>query len=221
MKHSFSCGKKSLEFETKRIAALRVAKQRQCAENKKRNSKRCTMCKIEKVVSSFGYRKDSGDGLAYCCRICDYKRKQKGLSPEEFKSKKKEGYLRRKEKHIKKVLEYTRSRKLRDPAYKMLITLRSRHTLAVKSAGRNKTFSTTVLLGCTAPFLKEYIEQQFSQEMTWENHGKVWHVDHIYPLCKVNWDNREQVSKACHYSNLQPLLIKDNLEKGGKIVEYS
>jgi hypothetical protein len=45
--------------------------------------------------------------------------------------------------------------------------------------------------------------------MTWHN----THIDHIKPISKFNLDDVDDFLDCCHYSNLQPLLIKDNLEK--------
>ena len=41
------------------------------------------------------------------------------------------------------------------------------------------------------------------------------HIDHIIPLCTVN--TKEEIIKLCHYSNLQLLKAKDNLEKKDKL----
>ena len=39
------------------------------------------------------------------------------------------------------------------------------------------------LVGCDLQTLKEYIEKQFKEGMTWENHGFYgWHIDHIIPF---------------------------------------
>lgn len=40
-------------------------------------------------------------------------------------------------------------------------------------------------------------------------------IDHIIPLATAK--NEEDVMKLCHYSNLQLLKAKDNIEKGAKL----
>ena len=38
-------------------------------------------------------------------------------------------------------------------------------------------------------------------------------IDHIEPLCSFDLTDREQLLKACHYTNLRPLFKEDNLKK--------
>jgi hypothetical protein len=48
--------------------------------------------------------------------------------------------------------------------------------------------------------------------MTWDN----IHIDHIKPVSVFNLDNEDEFLDCCHYTNLQPLLVKDNLKKNNK-----
>src|SRR5208337_1534913 len=92
--------------------------------------------------------------------------------------------------------------------------LRARLRVAVKN--NYKSGSAVFDLGCTIEFLKTYISRQFQIGMTWENRGRVWHIDHIKPLCSFDLTLREQLLEACHYTNLQPLFEKDNLTKSSE-----
>ena len=65
--------------------------------------------------------------------------------------------------------------------------------------------------------LRNYLEKQFKEGMTWENYGQ-WHIDHIIPLSSFNLLDEKEVKKAIHYSNLQPLWAIDNLKKGNRII---
>ncbi len=55
--------------------------------------------------------------------------------------------------------------------------------------------------------------------MAWNNHGTFWHIDHIKPCCKFDLSKPEEQAKCFHYSNMQPLLISENMAKGGKFEE--
>ena len=93
------------------------------------------------------------------------------------------------------------------------LEIQSNRGIAIKQ--NKKQGSAVKDLGCTLGELKTYLEEKFEVGMTWENHGE-WHIDHKRPLCTFDLSNREDFLKACHYTNLQPLWRKDNLEKGKK-----
>ena len=42
------------------------------------------------------------------------------------------------------------------------------------------------------------------------------HIDHIKPISKFNLDDEDEFLKCSHYTNMQPLLVKDNLQKSNK-----
>jgi AraC-like DNA-binding protein len=88
-------------------------------------------------------------------------------------------------------------------------------TLAIKDNW--KSGSTIRDLGCSIVELKRHLEDQFDDNMSWDNYGlDGWHIDHIVPLASFNLTDEDQFKKACHYTNLQPLWAKDNLSKGSK-----
>jgi len=94
--------------------------------------------------------------------------------------------------------------------------LRTRVCYAIKNKGYTRKSSIKNILGCEWEVLKEHLEKQFKDGMTWNNYGE-WHIDHIKPLSSFDLTRRKDFIKACHYTNLQPLWAKDNLSKGAKI----
>lgn len=81
----------------------------------------------------------------------------------------------------------------------------------------NKRRHTLEYLDCSVVQLKQHLESQFKHDMTWENHGALWHIDHIVPV-HYQTPTLEEVIGRLHYTNLQPLYVKDNLTKGNRFV---
>jgi hypothetical protein len=97
-------------------------------------------------------------------------------------------------------------------------SLRGRLNSALK--GNYKSGSAVRDLGCTITELKLHLESHFLPGMSWDNWGKYgWHIDHIIPLSSFDLTNPEQLKKACHYTNLQPLWWLDNIRKSDSLVE--
>jgi len=94
--------------------------------------------------------------------------------------------------------------------YKIGMILRHRFRNAILK--EHKSESVIKLTGCTISELKEHIESQFQQGMTWANHGK-WHIDHIKPCSSFNLSDPEEQKKCFNYMNLQPLWAQDNYKK--------
>lgn len=70
-------------------------------------------------------------------------------------------------------------------------------------------------LGYSWQDLKAHIEQQFTPEMTWENWGSVWEIDHIVPLSSTKYESMEDplFRQAWSLSNIRPLLKHLNRQK--------
>jgi undecaprenyl pyrophosphate synthase len=67
-------------------------------------------------------------------------------------------------------------------------------------------------LGCDTDTLKQHIQSKMTDEMTFDN----IHYDHIKPVTCFDLDDEDEFLKCCHFTNLQPLLAKDNLRLKNK-----
>ena len=87
---------------------------------------------------------------------------------------------------------------------------RSRLKNILKNLGEKE--HTNEYLGCSSSDFFKHILSKMTPCMTYEN----IHIDHIKPISKFNLENKIELYQCCHWSNLQPLLAKDNLVKGNK-----
>lgn len=53
--------------------------------------------------------------------------------------------------------------------------------------------------------------------MSWDNHGKFWHIDHITPCKSFDLTDPIQQKICFNYMNLQPLWNYENLQKNIKL----
>lgn len=105
-----------------------------------------------------------------------------------------------------------------DLSYRIARGLRSRFYMAVKN--RVRSGNAIRELGCSIEEFRAYIETKFAPGMSWDNWSpKGWHLDHIIPLSTFDLTDPEQVKRACHYTNFQPLWAKLNVSKGAKIIK--
>ena len=65
--------------------------------------------------------------------------------------------------------------------------------------------------------LLNWIPYQLYGDMTLENYGKIWCLDHCYPLAKCNLIDKNDLYRYNNWINLRPMYIKDNIIKGDKI----
>ena len=145
-------------------------------------------------------------------RLLDMQRNWHARNKEKMRAYNKEY----KEKNKKKLLAQSRERYKTNPQEKLSVILRTRLRRAIKK--NNHGGSAIRDLGCTVEELKQHLERQFLEGMTWDNWSFYgWHLDHIKPLCSFDLQDRNQFLEAVHYSNLQPLWAHDNLTKHGKL----
>lgn len=81
--------------------------------------------------------------------------------------------------------------------------------------GASKALKPMEYLGCSALELREHLEDQFTDGMTWENYGE-WEIDHVRPCASFDFTKEEDIHACFHFTNTQPLWRADNRRKKDK-----
>jgi hypothetical protein len=103
-----------------------------------------------------------------------------------------------------------------NPLKKLMLKLRQRLSKFYISGNECED-----LIGCDMVFLKEWFKFHFEldndKDMNFTNHGSSWQIDHIIPCCIFDVSIDSHKTQCFHWSNLRPLLIDENLSKGGRL----
>lgn len=178
----------------------------------------CKKCNTPKELDEFCKRKEEKDGLHRYCKECMKKR----LKGE---------YIKDKEKHLKRTKKYQEENRIyfrqkskdhyhnnkdyyrdwhknkmdTDPLFRLRHAI---NALINHHLKEGKTQKSLQYLGCNIQEYKLYLEEKFTTEMNWDNYGKMWEIDHIFPLSRGG---------SFHYTNTQPLTILENRTKSNNI----
>jgi hypothetical protein len=182
------------------------------------DKKVCSKCKEEKEVCEFNKDSSRKDGYDYNCKsCCKQKRQSIKIDREKHRERQKKYYNNNVDRIRIYKRKYENDRLKIDSEYRISKNMRRRISLFLQSTNIIKSNKTFDVIGCTPQQLKEYIQFQFQDDMSWENYGyHGWHIDHIIPLSSAKTE--EEIYQLCHYTNLQPLWAEDNLKKSNKIL---
>lgn len=202
-------------------------------------TKICKDCGIEKSFLDFPKHPGLVSGVRKVCKECERPKhnfrlaRRKEKNPEEFARKAAEQTRKQRAKfpdrikaQLKKATDKRRdSGKRSEEHHTMMATnlnfrltkiLRGRLRIAIK--GESKAASSLELLGCSVEHLKAWLEFWMKPGMTWENYGyNGWHIDHKKPCASFDLTKPDEQRKCFHYTNLEPLWAKDNMQKGDKV----
>ena len=166
----------------------------------------CSKCNTLKSSSEFPKELKGKFGISSWCKIC-------------FKTKNNDNYyknhtLTREKFNILARKQYLKYKQSNHP---YLISKRLRHRIFLALKGSQKSSTTMELLGCSKTQLVDFLKSKLVNGMTWEKvmSGDI-HIDHIKPCASFDLSQPDQQKICFHYTNLQPLWAKDNLEKGAK-----
>lgn len=164
----------------------------------------CKECKKEKPNSDYHKSSKMKDGFQHkckeCCREYSFNNRERiRLYNKRWRNENKD-----------RVNAYRRNRSKESPLYKIKTSLCSLTYLATVKTYRkdSKTFR---VIGLTHKELMSYLESVNYAEVDLNGDRSKWAVDHIKPLSSAK--TKEELLRLCHYTNLQPLTIEDNLRK--------
>lgn len=103
-----------------------------------------------------------------------------------------------------------------DINHKLMVNISNQLSKGLKYNKLTKKNRTFVLLGYSVFDLKKHLESQFTSEMSWDNYGSYWHIDHKIP--KSFATNEKELIELFKLDNLQPLEAKTNISKHNKYV---
>lgn len=166
--------------------------------------KQCTKCGEHKEITEF--HKDSRFtlGVRPDCKECKRAQNKKGY--EENKPSRmlyKKGQQREKRK---------------DPRFRIAESISKRVSEVLRGEKGGK--SVWEYLPYSKHQLREHLENQFDDKMTWDNYGSYWSLDHIYPQSKLPYDSLEHPNfiKCWSLENLRPLEATENSRKGNRVL---
>lgn len=180
----------------------------------------CSKCKQNKDESLFFKKTNSKTGYQPYCKICSNEKVKihyKNNTDKILKKKKKyrhtDEYREKARKYEKGIYKERRNELRNNINFRLHMSLRDILRRCLKHKGKNKDANLFKIIGYNTQKLKERLECQFKDGMSWENYGK-WHIDHKKPISK--FDKNVDISIINSLSNLQPLWAKENLSKGNR-----
>jgi hypothetical protein len=207
-----------------RLREYRKKNRRRFSESVQKSSIRCAERKKDEKSKKFLHNKRKKFVAKICYLLLLKAGVDKSFIKNENKNLQKEKqclrYRKYYEKNKQKIIARAKlhKKKAGNKYYKnnieVRLKIRLRNRLGSALKNNQKKGKTLDYLGCNVEELKLHLEKQFTEGMTWDNWGKNgWHIDHIKPLVSFDLSKEENIKIASHYSNLQPLWAKDNLEK--------
>lgn len=184
------------------------------------STKECSRCLKTLDISCFSMNKKNGKEYIYSrCKKCkcEVMKEHREQNIDSYKEKDKAFYEKNKESRVAKTTERYKKRLENDTEFALRHNVRSRINQVFKRLDKVKVDSTIELLGCSYSQLKKWIEFQMADGFTWENYGKLWHIDHMIPVSAFEIENIEKQKQCFNWSNLRPLLASTNLHKHNRI----
>jgi hypothetical protein len=155
----------------------------------------CSLCNENKLLTDYFKNNKCKGGFYPNCKECNNKRNRKFAknNPDKMLI-----YWRKSLENIQRKLKSNISRRIRNSL----------------SSKKSKTMD---YIGCSIDDFKKWLEYQFTNDMNWENYGKVWNIDHVKPCSSFDLTNEENIKECFSWENSRPLNVIENASKNSKI----
>jgi hypothetical protein len=141
-------------------------------------------------------------------KVLDKKREYNKLDNNKIKSREYRNLNRDKRNN------YEIERLLKDGDYRLKRRISDLFKKFLKGTKNKSTFK---YLNYTLEEVKIHLENQFDNNMSWENYGAYWSIDHIIPQSLYDYTDENEIKKCWNLKNLRPLEVKENISKHNKL----
>lgn len=127
----------------------------------------------------------------------------------EFYRKQRADYTKKNPENAKRLNRKSQKKRRLNPINKVSGNLRTRINKILKEKKFPKTKHLKEILGCDWETLEVWLSADFVGNMSMDNYGIEWTIQHIVPL--THCENTEEVNLLNFYKNLKPMTLEDNL----------
>ena len=166
----------------------------------------CRMCEKEIEVPNKSFK--------FCGKVCSNQaqrnrcKRYKKNNPEKIQNYNKQYKGEHTEETRKYNREYNSERRQNDENFR--IRTDNRSAVSHYFIGR-KTFLPIVL--CSQGDFAHWIRRNCKPDMTYDNYGELWQLDHVIPTCIFDLTDEEQEQFCFSWKNTRPLYKDKNQEK--------
>lgn len=177
-----------------------------------------------KILKEFIYRCECRECSRRMCseykaknreKVKNYNKTYKEQHRDETSAFNKKYYQEHKESERIRTRETHRRLRETSISFKLASSMRGRIKKVITSGSKSK--KTMEILGCDIEFFIKWIEYQFDENMSFDNYGSYWALDHVIPCASFDMILPADQDKCFHWSNYQPLEARENIVKGAKI----
>jgi hypothetical protein len=195
----------------------------------KEGKARCNTCGKVKLLEQMTKNRSCPRGISNKCNSCNSRITKERQQTESYKKWRREyvksidwskyddtvrAWRKKNRKELsRKSLEYRNG----SIEVRLKWDMRTYTRLVLLKCDVKRTYGYSKLLDCDGTFLRQHIESQFTEGMTWDNYGQgkgKWNMDHIIPCASFDLNDIEQQKICFRWSNIQPMWALENMSKG-------